>query len=327
MNSLFIILSIVLYQLFPQHAQSEVFKYNFDSFQVSTAEYEKGPTGMTLFYFPKISIGAVDIRGGAAAVSESSSVDPLNTWGTVDGIVLTGGSTFGLASIAGVMSSISALRGGTTDFDLIPSVPGAVVYDYRGRNNNLYPDKSLGEKAFKALASNKVNVGRAGAGANISVGKYFGNEYAEKSGQGAAFVEVNKIKFFVLTVLNAVGAIHDASGKVIKGNRDPKTGERKSTYDMLIGQMSPVSFTKKENTTISIIITNAKISRNDLQRLAAMTHTSMASMIRPFHTPWDGDTLFAVSTQEVDLPTKFSVADMGVLSSKLMEDAILSAIK
>jgi L-aminopeptidase/D-esterase-like protein len=120
---------------------------------------------------------------------------------------------------------------------------------------------------------------------------------AESSGQGAAFRNIYKgIKVFVLTVNNAVGAIHGRDGKVVRGNKDPKTGKREAIYDSF-GVNKPQKFKDKLNTTITIVITNAEIDRSDMRRLSIMAHTSMASTIRPFHTPWDGDTLFVVSTQ------------------------------
>lgn len=302
------------------------FKYDFDEFKVSTAEYPKGPTGMTLVYFPKGAHAAIDIRGGAAGVRESSSLQEENNWGYVDGIVLAGGSSYGLESISGVMAGMLKDRENNIGFDNIPSVPGAICYDFAGRKNTLYPDKDLGLKAYQTLKTNEVMVGPTGAGSNVKVGKYMAIEKAESSGQGAAFRDVHKgIKLFVLTVNNAVGAIHGRNGEVVRGNLDPKTGKRESIYNSF-GINKSQQFKDKQNTTITIVITNADITRSDMKRLAIMAHSSMAATIRPFHTPWDGDTLFVASTQTVKMPKDLSVADLGVVASELLTQALLRSV-
>ncbi len=306
-------------------SETHLFKYDFDEFEVSTAEYPEGPTGMTLFHFPKGAKGAIDIRGGSAAVRESSSLSEENNWGLVDAIVLSGGSSYGLEASSGVMSAILKTRK-TTDFGTIPSVPQAIVFDFAGRKTLIYPDKALGEKAFSLLKKNEVKVGEAGGGVHVKVGKYMSLEKAESAGQGAAFRNIFKgIKVFVLTINNAVGAIHGRDGQVVRGNKDPKTGKREPIYDSF-GVNKSQKFKDKQNTTITIVITNADIDRSDMKRLSIMTHTSMASTIRPFHTPWDGDTLFVVSTQTQKMPKDFTVSDLGVVTSELLTQALLRSV-
>lgn len=324
------LLTFIMILSFSSFAKEDIpttlFKYDFDEFQISTAEYKDGPTGMTLLHFPKGARAAIDIRGGSAAVRESSSLQEENNWGYVDGIVLSGGSSFGLDSISGVMESLLRKRKNKNDFENIPSVPGAIVYDFGGRKNAIYPDKKLGMKAFEKLATNKVMVGKAGAGINVKVGKYMSLEKAESAGQGAAFRNIYKgIKVFVITINNAVGAIHGRDGQVVRGNRDPKTGKREPIFNSF-GVNKAHQFKDKQNTTITAVVTNADITRSDMKRLAIMAHTSMASTIRPFHTPWDGDTLFVVSTQTVKMPDDFSVSDLGVVTSELLTQALLRSV-
>ena len=324
------ILSLVILFNLSAFADEEIpthlFKYNFDEFQIATAEYKEAPTGMTLLHFPKGARAAIDIRGGSAGVRESSSLEEENNWGYVDGIVLAGGSSFGLESISGVMAAILKKRNNKTDFDNIPSVPGAIVYDFGGRKNAKYPDKELGIKSFDLLKKNEVMVGRAGAGSNVKVGKYMSLEKSETSGQGAAFRDVFKgIKVFVITVNNAVGAIHGRDGSVVRGNKDPKTGKREPIFNSF-GVNKSQQFKDKQNTTITAVVTNADITRSDMKRLAIMVHTSMGSTIRPFHTPWDGDTLFVISTQTQKMPKDFSVSDLGVVTSELLTQALLRSV-
>ncbi|MFZ4714560.1 MAG: P1 family peptidase [Bacteriovoracaceae bacterium] len=306
---------------------AKTFKYDFDEFKVGTAEYEKGPTGCTVFHFPKGADAAIDIRGGAAAVREASSIEELNTWGYVDAITLAGGSTFGLDVASGVMAEILKERGGKATFDTIPSVPGAIVYDFAGRDNSIYPDKELGSKAFNKAKTNQVEIGRAGAGRFVTVGKYFGRELAQASGQGAAFYQEKGIKIFGLTVLNAVGNIFNEKGEIIAGSFDKKNEKHLDVAFELMNGKKSVPPKTKENTTISIIITNADVSRTDLKRIAVMAHTGMAASIRPFHTPWDGDTLFVVSTKSVKLPDGMGVIDLGTIGAEIMNQAVRVAVE
>jgi len=309
----------------PVQSQTRPFKFDFDSIEIGTAEYPQGPTGCTVVYFPNGAKGAVDIRGGAAAVRESSSLASNNTWGTADAVVLAGGSTYGLEAADGVVHSLMKMRSNPTHFSSIPAVPAAIVYDFAKRENALYPDKALGEKAFAARKKNVISIGRAGGGANVTVGKYFGRDWSELSGQGAAFGEWKGVKIFVVTVVNALGNIVNEKGEIIAGSKDPKTGVRISVAEKLKMNLEANldSEVPSGNTTITAVITNAKLSRNDLERVAAMSHTNMGSRIQPFHTPSDGDSLFAFTTDEVDLPKGMDVSDVGVLAGDLLNQAIL----
>ncbi len=313
----------------------EDFKFDFDDFKIATAEYADGPTGLTLLYFPKSFSAAIDVRGGAAATRESTILDPISTYPVVDAVVLAGGSTYGLEAASGVMQKILESRGNRTDFDNIPSVASAVVYDFSGRTNALYPDKALGAQAFDQLVTNTVRIGRAGGGAYTSVGKYFGRKFAERSGQGAAFKQAGKLKVFVLTVVNACGNILDLNGNIVAGNLDPATGTRKPVAEQLMTELAqiqpgaaPVKKDRSGNTTISILVTNLKLDRSALQRVAMMSHTAMGRVIEPFQSPDDGDTLFAVSTGTLELPAdQVGASEVGTLGGRALQEAVNEAIR
>jgi 6-aminohexanoate-oligomer endohydrolase len=252
------------------------FKYDFSDFRVGTAEYEKGPTGCTVFYFPKGAHAAIDIRGGSAAVRESSSLTEENAWGWIDALVFAGGSTYGLEAASGVAKEILKDRK-SVDFDSIPSVPAAVVYDFRNRKNFLYPDLELGARAFKKARTNSVSVGRFGAGANVSVGKLLDSSGAETSGQGAAFFSIDSYKFFALTVVNALGNVLDFQGNILLGSKDSKSGNRLNILEVL--KSLPLERSKTSstgNTTLTVLITNAPLERGELRRVAIASHTAMA---------------------------------------------------
>src|SRR5690349_630521 len=119
----YFVLALLLASASAAHAAARPFNYSFGDFAVGTAEYADGPTGTTVFAFKKAVKAAVDTRGGAAATRESSSIEPLNTWGMIDALVLAGGSTYGLDAASGVMRELLKARGNAVTFDAIPSVP------------------------------------------------------------------------------------------------------------------------------------------------------------------------------------------------------------
>lgn len=301
--------------------ESQIVQTNFTNLEVGVAVNPEGPTGTTVMYFPRGAIAAIDVRGGAVATRESSAVTPENNWGWIDALVFSGGSTFGLASVDGVMESILQLRGGKITFNTIPAVPGAIVYDFTKRENSIYPTKELGAEAFKARKRGSIPFGRVGAGVNVSVGKWFSDLSPEFTGQGVAYYEQDGIKIAVIVVLNAVGNILDQSGQILKGSLNEETGERIAINERL--KSDKLQSTPTEgNTTITAVLTNVSFDRLELKRIAAMAHTSMARVIDPFHTPWDGDVLFAVSTRELQRPQNVSAANIAVIASELLREAI-----
>ncbi len=306
---------------------SRTFRFDFDDLLVGTAEYPAGPTGCTVFRFPRATVGAIDVRGGAAAVRESTSLEAAHSFGLIDALFFAGGSSYGLDVGSGVMQELLAQRKRRTGFDDIPAVPGAVVYDFDGRDDaGVCPDAELGARAFREARTGQVLVGRAGAGANVSVGSFLGTEWAERSGQGAAFGRVAGMRLFVLSVVNAVGNVLDRGGRIIAGSRDPRTGERVPVTAGLL-RTQPPRRAPRRHTTLTAVVTDAELNHPELQRLAAMTHAALGRVIEPFATPLDGDTLFAASTGTAPLKRGWSVAELGAFAGQLAQDAVLEAVR
>jgi L-aminopeptidase/D-esterase-like protein len=306
---------------------TRTFKFAFDELLVGTAEYPAGPTGCTVLRLPRATVGAIDVRGGAAAVRESTSIDAGNSFGIVEALFFAGGSTYGLDVGSGIMRELLALRRGRTGFDDIPAVPGAVVYDFDGRKDDgVFPDADLGARAFREARTGEVRVGRAGAGANVWAGSFLGTEWAEQSGQGAAFGRVAGMRIFTLSVVNAVGNVLDRSGRIIAGSRDPRSGERVPVTDGILRQTPPRRGARR-HTTLTAVVTDAELNHPELQRLAVMAHSALGRVIEPFSTPWDGDTLFALSTGSVPLRKGWSVAELGAFAGQLAQDAVLEAVR
>ena len=296
-----------------------VLEYDFDSFKVGIAEYPDGPTGTTVFHFPEGARVSIDIRGGSPGV--------IGDYGFVHAISLAGGSLFGLEAASGVAAGILAKNGYKSIWDAIPLVSGGIIFDFGPRNNSIYPDKRLGRTAFENAMSNRFPLGARGAGISATVGKSIGSNGAEPAGQGAAFRETGGIKVFACVVLNAMGAVVNRDGQVVRGHLIPETGERISFMDAIERRIEEAEANLQPpsgNTTLTVVVTNQSADRFSIEQIARQVHSSMARAIQPFQTDTDGDTLWFVSTGEVDI-TPWSGAGLGELAADVVWDAVLTA--
>lgn len=294
-------------------------EFDFDSFEIGVAEYEAGPTGCTVFHFPRGASTAIDVRGG--------SVGSIGNYEWNHAICLAGGSLYGLEAATGVSAELFAKRNFGTDFMEIALVSGTIIYDYPPRDNAIYPDKALGRAAIKAAKPGLFPLGKRGAGCSATVGNGFDFAQGESSGQGGAFRQIGETKIAAFSVVNAIGAIVDRRGKVVRGHRDPQTGERRHSMDDLERRLANAEATDAShgNTTLTVLVTNQKINPGALEQMAKQVHTSMGRAIQPFHTMFDGDTFYAVTTNEVDNPNLPDVA-LGVVASEVVWDAVLSIV-
>ncbi len=296
-----------------------VLEYDFDSFNVGIAEYPDGPTGVTVFHFPEGARLAVDVRGGAPGV--------VGEYGFVHAISLAGGSLFGLETVGGVSAGLLAMNDYEANWEAIPLVSGGIIFDFSPRDNSIYPDKRLGRTALESAMPNRFPMGARGAGISATVGKLIGFDHMEAAGQGAAFIETGGIKVFACVVLNAVGAVVDRDGQVVRGHLDRDTGERISFMDAIEQQIEDAEANLEPppgNTTLTVVVTNQATNRFSIDQLARQVHSSMARAIQPFQTDTDGDTLWFVSTGEIDIDA-WSGVGLGTLASEVVWDAVLEA--
>lgn len=293
--------------------------FDFPGLRIGTAEYPNGPTGCTVFAFDKGVLSSADVRGGSvgSVLADES--------GFVRAICFAGGSLLGLEAAAGVASAIFAERGHEhVEWLDVPPVAGAIVFDF-DRANGVYPDKDLGAQAYRSAVPGKFPMGRAGAGMNVGVGKGIAGLQPEPGGQGGAFRQFGQAKIAVFTLLNAVGAVVDRKGQVVRGHLDSKTGERLHLIEAL-ERGDIASPEENKNTTLTVVATDQRLNARELRQFARQVHASMARAIQPFHTMFDGDILFAVTTNEVLEPRLKDVSSLGAVASEVAWDAVLSAV-
>lgn len=314
--------------------------FDFPSIEIGVAEYDEGPTGATVFYFPKGVVATVDVRGGAPATVNTDALRLAYPSAFVDAISFAGGSSYGLAAATGVADAIKTERAGSGAWGSIATVAGAIIFDLGGRRfNTVTPDYDLGRAALRARRSNSFPLGNRGAGRFTTQGGYFGDSLRQNSGQGGAFRQVGPTKIAVFTVVNALGTVVDRGGRIVRCGRATAAGcgtiaDRITRKTATLG--SPAGRAERgssdippgvptESTTLTLVVTNQKLAYWALQRLAVQVHASLARALQPFNTENDGDVLFAVSTDEVDNQS-LSEPDLGLIASEVAWDAVLSSV-
>jgi L-aminopeptidase/D-esterase-like protein len=296
-------------------------EFDFPGIKIGIGEYEEGPTGCTVILIEKDNSMYVDVRGGAVGVIGQH-------WGLTNAVCLSGGSLYGFEAVAGVTAELLKQNNYSPDWDKIPIVNGAIIFDLGFRKNTIYPDKELGRAAVRTARKSILPIGNQGAGKTPTAGKALKYDLAQLAGQGGAFKQIGETRILVCTVVNAVGVIKNKKGEIVRGAWDDSKKQR-IDYLQDISEKFPSENQHKgkkpisENTTLTVVITNQKLDGYSLKQLGRQVHTSMARAIDPFHTITDGDVLFMISTNEVE-NKNLDLSSLGILASDVVWDAILS---
>src|SRR4051812_24626416 len=282
------------------------------------------PTGCTVVLVEGGAIGGVDVRGAAPATRETDLLDPSKMVQEIYGVVLSGGSTFGLDSAGGVLRFLEEKHVGVAFGGLrIPVVPGASIFDLGIGDGRIRPNAECGLRASQAATSDPVQEGSVGAGAGATVGKYLGMPRAMKSGVGSAAATLaDGTVIAALVVANPFGDVIDPdTGRTVAGVRNAN-GNGLADVRQLIrsGRSRPSG---GGNTTISVIATDARLTKAQANQLAQLADDGYARAIWPIHTIADGDTVFALATGthagEPDMLT------LGALAADVMARAVVRA--
>lgn len=286
------------------------------------------PTGCTVVLADGGAIGAVDVRGGAPGTAETDVLAPDNTVERVNAIVLSGGSAFGLDARSGVMRFLDEKKiGYRTSAGAVPIVPAAILYDLSiGGRPDVRPGPACGYDAAAKAAAGAIEEGSVGAGAGATVGKSMGGGRAMKGGIGsAALTTSDGLIVGAIVAVNAVGTVIDPrTGAPVAGVRTADGRRLEDPFALVrrgVMQQAP----GRENTTIGVVATNARLTKAQALKVAEMAHDGMARTIVPSHTPSDGDTLFALATGS--LARDASVGAVGALAAEAVSDAILRAVR
>ena len=283
------------------------------------------PTGCTVILLPEGSVGGVDVRGGAPGTAETDVLAPDNLVQTVNAIVLSGGSAYGLDARSGVMTYLEERKVGfRVTGGVVPIVPAAILFDLGVGAFGVRPDARCGYEAASSASGGPVAEGSVGAGAGATVGKLAGPGRAMKGGVGtASFTGDNGLIVGAIVVVNAVGTVIDRrTGQPIAGVRTADGKSLENPWTFITRTASPPPL---QNTTIGVVATNARLTKAQALRVSEMAHDGIARAIVPSHTQSDGDTLFAIGTGGLDREVDLSV--VGRLAAEAVSDAIERAVQ
>ena len=295
-------------------------------------------TGVTVVLPDERAVCAVDVRGGGPGTRETDALAALTLVYAVDAIVLSGGSSYGLASADGVAAALGARGRGFALMDLpgvprSPVVPSAILYDLANGGNKAWGDqppyRALGRAALDAV-SDTVEEGRAGAGFGAMAGAHPGGtgtaSLVTDSGYSvAALVCVNS---FGSVTLPGEGDVYWAWPFEIEGEFGggrPPAGWSMPPQDWGAAKFNPGA---RENTTIAVVATDAILTPAQAHRLAIMAQDGFARAIRPVHTPFDGDVVFALSTGREALPdaAELTLTELGAAAADTLARAIARGV-
>lgn len=289
----------------------------------------EGATGCTVILCPEGTVGGVDQRGGAPGTRETDLLRPMHLVNTVTAVVLSGGSAYGLATADGVMRWLEEHNLGykSSAGFLVPIVPAAILMDLGIGKVGIRPDAAMGYAACEAASDAPVEQGCVGAGTGCRIGAMLGNEYATKGGIGSASIELaDGLVVAALCAVNCVGDVLSESGEIIAGLRQPPDG---NTFQGMMNVMKNIAHMEAppprsdSNTIIGVVATNAKLNKEQVNKVAQMAHDGLAQAVRPAHTMWDGDTLFALATGEKSA----NVTAIGAYAAEMVAQAIRNAAR
>jgi L-aminopeptidase/D-esterase-like protein len=292
-------------------------------------------TGCTVVLCEQGAAGGVDQRGGAPGTRETDALHPMHLVEQVHAVVLSGGSAFGLDAASGAVRFLEEQGVGyETGFARVPIVPAAVLYDLGIGRADVRPDAAMGYQACLNASAGTVEEGTIGAGTGATVGKILGMGQALKSGIGTASIQLGALVVGALAAVNALGDIVDPlTGAVIAGARS-FPGQQDPALGPFIGSLNvmrmmaggPPAAPAASNTVIGVVATNARLNREQANKVAQMAQDGLARTVRPAHTMFDGDTIFALATGTAPENTTADVNVIGAFAAEVFAQAVVRAV-
>ncbi len=298
---------------------------DIEGIKVGHAQDLEAATGCTVILCPEGAIGGVDVRGGAPGTRETDLLKPENLVDRIHAVVLAGGSAFGLDAASGVMKYLEERNiGFDVQLTKVPIVCSAVLFDLDIGDYKVRPDFKMGYEACLNAEKNQCPNGNVGAGTGATVGKLLGPSRAMKGGLGTYALQVGKLQVGAIVAVNALGDIIDTeTGKTIAGLLDEKGEKIINTEEEMAKAYDKNKNLFSGNTTIGAVVTNGKFTKAQMNKIASMAHNGYGRAIRPAHSLFDGDTIFALATGKIEA----DINVVGFLAATVMERAIANGIK
>lgn len=279
--------------------------------RVGHATDQVGLTGCTVVLATDGAAAGVDVRGAAPGTRETDLLQPGGLVERIHAVCLCGGSAFGLAAADGVTAWLAERGiGFATGVRPVPIVPAAVIFDLGVGSPDAVPDAATGRAACEAAERGDGPLeGLVGAGTGATVGKLRGPAFASPGGVGSVAARHGDRTVGALAVTNAVGEVVGRDGSVLAGSRADPAADGDS--------WPPLA-----NTTLAVIGTDAPLDRGQCRRLAELGHDALALAIRPVHTMFDGDVVFALSTGSGERLDPQAFTALGMAAVELLRTAI-----
>jgi L-aminopeptidase/D-esterase-like protein len=306
--------------------------------RVGQAQNTDALTGVTVILCEDGAVAGMDQRGGAPGTRETDALKPMHLVQKAHAIVLAGGSAFGLDAASGAVKYLEE-RGVGLDVRVakVPIVPAAILFDLGIGQSHVRPDAAMGYAACQNASRERPAEGNVGAGTGATVGKIFGPGQAMKSGLGTASIDLGGgVIVGAIVAVNAFGDVIDpTTGKIIAGARAPnlplisKPSDQTPFADTLAAMKGLIGKTalrfarSGENTVIGVVATNAQLGKEEITKVAQMADDGLSRTVRPAHTMYDGDTIFALSTGD----KKADVNIIGAYAAEVMAQAIVRAVR
>lgn len=300
---------------------------------VGQAQDQSALTGCTVVICEKGATAGVDQRGGAPGTRETDALRPMHWITQVHAVLLSGGSAYGLDAASGVMRFLEEKGIGVdTGYARVPIVAGAVLYDLGIGSADVRPDAEMGYLACLNSNSQPPSQGNYGAGSGATLGKILGMKYCMKSGIGTSSIFLkNGLIVGAIFAVNPLGDVKDPSnGQIIAGVRNINnlSSNGHAIFADTMEVLSSIDCKHKSemesanNTVIGVVATNAKLTKEEANKVAQMAHNGLARVISPAHTMMDGDTVFTMATNEIES----DINVVGAFAAKVTEDAIINSV-
>ena len=290
-----------------------------EGIKVGHATDSTARTGCTVILCPAGATAGVDVRGAAPGTRETDALRSGRLVQKAHAVLLTGGSAFGLDAAGGVVQYLEAQNVGFPAGPVrVPIVPAAVIFDLGVGDASVRPDREMGYQACLNATDEPVPIGAVGAGTGATVGKAPGVT-PSPGGIGSACIRLDSgLIVAAIAVVNSLGnVVHPETGEIVAG------GKENGDFVDITERLLNANIVQGTNTTIGVVATNATLIPVEANRIAEMAHDGMARAIRPAHTMFDGDTLFALAT---GAHTGSSVNTVGILAAEVVASAIVNAV-
>ncbi|MDR3207157.1 MAG: P1 family peptidase [Oscillospiraceae bacterium] len=291
-------------------------------FRVGQAQDRAAMTGCTVVLCEAGAVCGVDVRGGSPVTRDTDALHPVMNRKATHAVLLSGGSSFGLDAAGGVTRFLEARGiGRNVGVTVVPNVAAAVLFDLQRGRWDVRPDAEMGWAACEnAFSGAPFARGLSGAGTGCAVGKSRGMAFAMDGGVGSAVFCHGELTVGAVAAVNCVGDVVK-NGRIVAGAL-ADDGSFADSEQILLAEYQLGKDFFADNTVLACVITNARLNKSQAAKLAQCGQNGIARCVRPAHSVYDGDTVFALCSGAAET----SLDAVCILAARAVEAAVLDAV-